>query len=137
MRFFAQNNSNVLVELFLICFWHFQFLNQTDHFAKAIVFAWAIAFLRWPIFKIVSFLEYLVVFRAVFCTEQLQYSCRIVFCMILAFLLFDPNRLFCKDYSLCMGFSLCKMADFQNCLISPLFSDFSCGFLHRTTLMFL
>ena len=57
--FFAQNNSNVVVELFLTCFWHFKFLFQSDHFAKAIIFAWAIAFSRWPIFKIVSFLEYL------------------------------------------------------------------------------
>ena len=39
--------------------------------------------------------------------------------------------------SLCMGYSLCKMADFQNRLISGLFGVFSRGFLHRTTLMFL
>ena len=42
--FFAQNNSNVLVDWFFACFWHFQFLTQTDHFAKATAFAWAIAF---------------------------------------------------------------------------------------------
>ena len=39
-RLFAQKNSNVLVELFLTCFKHFQFLTQTDQFAKAIAFAW-------------------------------------------------------------------------------------------------
>ena len=33
-------------------------------------FSWAIAFSLWPIFKMVSFLEYLVFFGAVFCTEQ-------------------------------------------------------------------
>ena len=38
---------------------------------KAISFAWAIAFARWPIFKIVSVLKYFVFFRAVFCKEQL------------------------------------------------------------------
>ena len=70
-RFFAQNNSNVFVECFFECFWNFYFVTQSDHFAEAIAFAWAIAFARWPIFKIVSFLEYLVFFRAVFCTEQL------------------------------------------------------------------
>ena len=59
-RFFAQNNSNVLVEWFFACFLHFKFLTQTDHFAKAIAFACVIGFARWPIFKIVSFLEYLV-----------------------------------------------------------------------------
>ena len=37
-----------------------------DHFVKAIGFAWAIAFARWPIFKLVSFLKYLVFFRAAF-----------------------------------------------------------------------
>ena len=63
----------------------------SDHFAKAIAFAWAIAFARWPIFKIILFLEYLVFFGAVFCTEQLQRFCRMVFRMFLAFLIFDPN----------------------------------------------
>ena len=99
-------------------------MTYTDHFAKAIAFAWAIAFEKWPIFKIVSLLEYLVFFRAVFCTEQLQCSCRIVFHMFLAFIIFDPNRPFCEGYSLCMGYSLCKMADFQNRLISSIFDVF-------------
>ena len=33
-----------------------------------------------------------------------------------------------------MGYSLCIMADFQNALISRIFSVFWSGFLHRTTL---
>ena len=49
-RFLAQNKSNVLVESFFACFWHFQFLTQTDHFARAIAFAWAITVGRWLIF---------------------------------------------------------------------------------------
>ena len=32
-----------------------------------------------------------------------------------------------------MGYSLCMMADFQNVLISGIFSNFFSGFLHRTT----
>ena len=64
--FFAQNNSNVLAEWLLACFWHFSFLTQTDSFTKAIAFAWAIAFARWPILKMVLFLEYLVFLGAVF-----------------------------------------------------------------------
>ena len=76
-------------------------MTQTDYFARAILFAWAIAFARWPIFKIVSFHEYLAFFRAVFCTEQLLNSCRMVFCMFLAFLIFDPNWPSCKGYCLC------------------------------------
>ena len=168
-------------------------MTQTDHVAKAIAFAWATAFVRWPIFKMVSFLEYVVffgalfanncnilgesflaflifdpywqsltclrlgyslykmadfqnclisgilgVFGGVFCTEQLQRSCRIVFGMFLAFLIFDQNWSCCKGYRLCMDYSLCKMADFQNGLISRIFRVFWSGFfLHRTTLVFL
>ena len=33
-----------------------------------------------------------------------------------------------------MGYSLSMMADFQNALISQIFSAFWSGFLHRTTL---
>ena len=33
------------------------FEPKTDHFAKAVAFAWAIALARWPIFEMVSFLE--------------------------------------------------------------------------------
>ena len=73
-------------------------------------------------------------FRAVFCTEQLCCSCRMVFRMFLAFLIFDPNWPFCKGYSLCMGSSPCKMADFQNYIISPIFGVFSSRLLHSTTL---
>ena len=61
----AKATANVLVEPFFECFWHVKFLTQTDHFAKAIAFACARPLAIWPIFKI-SFLEYLVFFRAVF-----------------------------------------------------------------------
>ena len=33
-----------------------------------------------------------------------------------------------------MGYSLCIMGDFQNVRISRIFSVFSSGFLHRTSL---
>ena len=33
-----------------------------------------------------------------------------------------------------MGYSLCMMRDFQNGLISRIFSVFSSGFLHNTSL---
>ena len=32
------------VDSFLICFWQFYFLSQTDDFAKAIAFAWQAIF---------------------------------------------------------------------------------------------
>ena len=38
-RFVAHNNSNVVVQCFFAPFWTFQFLSQTDQFAKAIAFA--------------------------------------------------------------------------------------------------
>ena len=61
--FFAQNNSNVLVQTGLPYFRQFYFLNQIEYFA------WAIAFALWPflaIFKMLSFFEYQLLFRAVF-----------------------------------------------------------------------
>ena len=67
--FLTQKHYNNLVECFFACFWHFKFLTQSDHFAKAMDFALAIAFVRWPIFEIVSFLQYLLLFRAVFHTK--------------------------------------------------------------------
>ena len=75
-----------------------------------------------------SFLGYLVFFRAVFCTKQLEMICRMDFDMFLVILIFDPKWGFCKGYSLCM------MADFQNVFISRIFSVFSSCFLPKTTL---
>ena len=57
--------------------------------------------------------------------------------IFLAFLIFEPNLPFCKGYRRGMGYSLCKTADFQNRLISPIFAFFPSGFFYRTTLMFL
>ena len=71
-RFFAQNYSNVNTGSILTCLRQFKILAQIEYFAKAIVHAKAIDFARWPIFNMVSFLEYLVFFRAVFCAELLQ-----------------------------------------------------------------
>ena len=76
------------VEFFLIWFWQFYFLTQSDDFGKAIGFLWR-PFL--PIFKKVLFFEYTVFLRAVFCIEQLYCVCRFVFDMVLAILFFDPK----------------------------------------------
>ena len=46
---------------------------------------------RWLIFKILSFLEYLVFFGAVFCTEQLEIICRMDFDMFFGIFIFEPN----------------------------------------------
>ena len=68
----------------------------------------------------VSFLEYLMFFRAVFCTEPLQVICLMDFHMFFGILFFDSKS------GLCM--------DFQNGLIFRIFSVFYSGFLHRTIL---
>ena len=52
---------------------------------------------------------------------------RMDFDMFFGIFIFDPKSGFCKGYSLCM------MADFQSALISRIFSVFSRGLLHRTT----
>ena len=66
----------------------------------------------------VSFLEYLGFFGAVFFTEQLEMVSRMDFNMFFGIVIFDPKSGFC------MGYSLCMMADFQNGLISgPLFAQ--------------
>ena len=84
-RFFAQNNSHDLVELF-------GRFSQSSHFSNI-----------WCFFERV--------FAQKNCNDL---SCWKVFLMFFAFLVFDPNWPFCKGYSLCMGYSLCKKANFQN-----------------------
>ena len=54
--------------------------------------------------------------------------CRMDFDMFFGIVIFDPKSEFC------MGYSLCMMADFEDGLISRIFSVFGALFLHRTTL---
>ena len=75
-----------------------------------------------------SYLDYLVFLHAVFCTEQLYASLRIIFSM---FLRKKKLKITCP---FCMGYRLTKMEDLQNALISRLFGVFARGCLHRTTL---
>ena len=82
--FFGQNNSKVLVELFIACFRNFQYLTQTHHFAKA-----------------------------------RREGASLLFSLI--------------RYSLCMGYNFCKLADFQNHLISRIFAFFSSRFFAQST----
>ena len=87
-------------------------MTQTVHFA------WAIDLPKWSIFKMISFLEYWLIFPAVFCTEQLNSSCTLIFGIFLEKKFFDPNCHFC------MGYRLTKMVDFQNGLISRILAVF-------------
>ena len=54
-RFFAHNNSNVVVQSFFAPFGHFESLTQTGHIAKDITCAsWSIL----AIFEMLSFFQY-------------------------------------------------------------------------------
>ena len=57
-RFLHRTTVLLLYNGFSHVFGIFKFWTQTDHFTKAIAFAWAIAFAGFAIFKIVSFLQY-------------------------------------------------------------------------------
>ena len=109
---FCTQQLEMLCRMDFDMFFGILILTQSDDFAKAIAFAW------WPIFKMVSFLEYLVFFGAGSSTQQLEMLCRMDFDMFFGILIFDAKWWFCKAYSLCM------MADFQNGLISRIFSVF-------------
>ena len=56
-------------ESILTYFRQVKILAQIKYFVKAIAHAKAIDFARWPILNMVSVLEYLVFFRAVFCAN--------------------------------------------------------------------
>ena len=99
----------------------FFFFIQSEDFVKAIAFAW------WVIFKMVSFLECLVFFEAVFCTAQVEMICRIDFDMFFGILIFDPKWGFCKGYGLFM-WAILKMVSFFEYLVV-----FGAVFLHRTS----
>ena len=75
-----------------------------------------------------SYLDYLVFLDAVFGTEQLYAFHRIIFIIVLRK---KKLKITC---SFSMGYTLTKMEDLQNALISRLFGVFARGFLHRRTL---
>ena len=68
-------------------------------------------------------------FGAVFCREQLEVICRMDFDMFFGILNFLGQS---EDFAWAIAFA-CMMADFQNALISRIFSVFWSGFLQRTT----
>ena len=104
-------------------------MSQSDDFAKSIAFPW------WPfsaIFKMLSFFQYELFFRAVFCIEQLQCVVELFLACSYAFLIFEPKWRFCKVYSLSL---VAIFGHFQNALIFPILAVFSSLFLHRTSEM--
>ena len=104
-------------------------MSQSDDFAKSIGFAW------WPffaIFKMLSFFQYELFFRAFFCIEQLQCVVETFLACSYAFLIFEPKWRFCKVYSLSL---VAIFGHFQNALIFQILAVVSSRFLNRTTEM--
>ena len=102
-------------------------MTQSEDFAKAIAFNW------WPILailKMLSFFEYYLSFRAVFCIKQLQCVVKTVLACFFAFLIFDPKWGLCKGYSLCL---VAIFDDFQNPLIFLMLAFFWSRSLYRAT----
>ena len=129
-RLFAQNNCNDLVKWILACFWDLQLLTQTDHFVNGIAF-----FVLQPLqdrrfSKLYHFSNIWGFSERRFAQNNRNVLVEWVLACVPVFLIRDPNLPFCK------GFSLCKMAEFQICLISRIFGVFSSGFLHRSTVVF-
>ena len=76
-----------------------------------------------------SFLEYLVFFGAVFCTEQLYMICRMDFDMFFDILIFEPKSGFCMGSSLYMHDGrFLKCSHFSNiwCLLEKFFGKNNC-----------
>ena len=115
-------------QLYAFCRIIFSMFLRKKRRKKHAHFAWAIDLPKWRIFKMLSYLDYLLFWQAVFCTEQLYAFRRIIFSM---FLRKKKLKITCP---FCMGYRLTKMEDLQNALISRLFGVFARGFLHRTTL---
>ena len=125
--FLPQNNSNVLVE-WLNVFRILQRLFCKGYFAKPFCKGYSLCmhYILCKMADLENFLNSRIygVFASGFLHRQLLCSCGIVFRMFLGFLIFDPNWPLCKGYSLCLCYSLCKVVDFQNCLISRIFGVF-------------
>ena len=124
-RFFAQNNSNVIKDRFSHVFLILIF-DPNWLFCKGYKLCTMADFQTRLISRIFGIFSSGFLHRTIPIWLKNRFSH--VFFLIL---IFDPNWLFCKGYSLCM------MADFQNRLIFPIFGVFYIGFLHRTTLILL
>ena len=84
--------KQLLVESFFAFFGRLVLiLSQSDHFAKPVAFAYLIGFVRLLIFKIVSFLEYLVFFSRGFSYKATVMWLWNHFPMFLTIVIFDPN----------------------------------------------
>ena len=99
----------MLVESFFACFWPFQFLTQTDHFAKSIAFA------RWPIFKSSHFWNVLCFYERFFAQNNSNVLGESFFGCFLAILIFDLNH-FAKSIAFAR-WPIIKMLSFLEYLV--------------------
>ena len=117
---FCVEQLQCVVETFWPCSYTFSIFDKVYSFCLV------------AIFKILSFFEYKLFFRAVSCIEQLQSAVEILRACFYAFLIFDPKWRCCKVYSLCL---VAIFGHFQNALIFRILAVFSTPFLHRATAM--
>ena len=73
----------------MICRMNFEMFFRILNFDPKGGFFMGYSLCMLPSFKMVSFLEFLVFFGAVFCTEQLSMICRMDFDMFFRILIFD------------------------------------------------
>ena len=123
---FCIEQLQCVVETFLACFYTFLIFDPKWRFCK--VYSLCLV----AIFKMFSFFEYWLFFKAVFCIEQLQCDVERFSACFDTFLILDPKWRFCKVYSLCLG---AIFSHFKNVLISRILAVFWSCFLHRTTAM--
>ena len=125
-RFLHRTTAMCSWNLFRMCSWIFNFWpkvtilqgQEPRLLARAIACAW------WPflaIFKMLSFVEYYLFFRALFYIEQLQCVVETFLACFFAFLIFDIKWGFCKGYSLCL---VAIFGNFQNALICRIWAFF-------------
>ena len=100
-------------------------MTQNEDFAKSIAFGW------WPIFKMISFLEDLVFFERFFAQNNCKWFVEQILTCFFGILIFDPKWGFYKAYAWWPFMRV--VADFQNGVISRIFSVFSIGVSHWTT----
>ena len=87
-RFLHRTTAMCCRNVFRMFLCIFNFLTQSDDFAKSIAFA------LWPflaILKMLSFFQYWLFFGAVFCIEQLQCVVETFLACFYALLIFDPK----------------------------------------------
>ena len=126
--FFAQNNSNVLLESFFHMFFRILIFDPNWAFCKAIAMH---CDQFWPFSKTCHFSNIRCFLEPFFAQNNSNVLVESFF-MFFRILIFDPNWAFCKGYSPCI---VTNFGHFRKLVIFRILGVFWSRFLHRTTLM--